>query len=110
MSLVFAGRKQPAQRWQLLRKWLPRRQFIKSPEPAFYKEVLSVLQNRCHADALEWIMDNLRPEAARMLEACLASYGPAEAARWVQHWEQKQEPIAREDRTDPSPSAPEILN
>ena len=110
MSLVFAGRKQPALRWQLLKKWLPLRQFKKSPDPAFYREVLTVLKTRCQADAFEWIVDNLRPEAARMLEACLASYGPAEAARWVQHWEQKEEPIARQDRSAASPSAPEILN
>ncbi|MCF8051071.1 MAG: hypothetical protein K9L59_07520 [Desulfobacterales bacterium] len=67
----------------------------KTPERPIYKEAAVVLKTRRHSDALAWLFENLKPEAARMLETCLAAYGPTEALRWVSYWEEKKEPIEK---------------
>ena len=46
-------------------------------------------------EALSWSSDHLTPEAARMIETCLSSYGPSEAVRWIRMWQEKGEPIER---------------
>jgi hypothetical protein len=54
-----------------------------------------VIRSRRSGDALAWIAANLKPEAARMLETCLSTYGPNEALRWISYWEEKKEPIGK---------------
>ena len=68
----------------------------RSPKRPIYKEAAGVLKSRRHSEALAWIFENLKPEAARMLETCLSAYGPAEALRWVSYREKKKEPIEKD--------------
>ncbi len=69
-----------------------------------YREAASVIRTGRSGDALAWIVANLKPEAARMLDTCLSTYGPTEALRWVSYWEEKKEPIAKEPEEAPSAS------
>jgi hypothetical protein len=84
-------------------EWPPRRRSVVSflrrgrkRETALYREAAAVIQSRRSGDALAWISANLKPEAARMLETCLSTYGPNEALRWISYWEEKKEPIGKE--------------
>ena len=60
-----------------------------------YREAAAMIRNRRPGETLRWIAENLRPEAARMLETCLSTYGPNEALRWISYWEEKREPIEK---------------
>ncbi|GEM_PF-6722756 len=71
----------------------------KTPDRPIYKEAAAVLKSRRRSEALDWLFENLKPEAARMLETCLSAYGPTEALRWVSYWEEKKEPIEKEPLT-----------
>ena len=80
----------PRRRWaiSLLRR-------AKAAPGGIYCKAAEVIKSRRSAEALAWVWAHLRPEAARMLETCLSTYGPTEALRWISYWEEKQEPIAK---------------